>query len=212
MNFDPITGQRLQPPLPPRHVNPNAPYNPMSQAIAESEERNNQRIQEMENRLVGLFSGTKPQEQPYIQQAPAQMTHGTAFIPVNSADDAWKQCAGNVPFMAGEKLYFINEAAGEVYVTWFDAAIPKTMRKIGKMVDFEENDMPAIPQSETPNVLPYIEERLNGLESHIMDLKGMVLRDEPNTNTTDGLEEVVKPNARTSRSNGRSNTGNAGKE
>ena len=202
--FDPYTGQPL--PLP-RPINSAVPYAPYNQAIAESEARIEARLQETLNEIKSMNTG---QAQSFMH--PISASQGINFTEVQSLEDVRKFCTGNMSFMSGEKLHFLNIKDGEAYVTWFDASIPKTVTKIAKFNDFVEGATIEPQAPATESVIPYIDERLNGLEALIMDIKEGLKKDESDFDTSSGVEKASRTGTRARRVDGRGNEGDAGAE
>lgn len=97
------------------------------------------------------------------------------LIPVSSFDEAWNK----PPDYSGAKQYYINEAAGEIYVIYVDS-------NIDKVKDVYKKETPQTfmdkPQQTTDPLMPVME-RLTGIESEVFTIKTMLESAAPIANT-----------------------------
>ena len=87
---------------------------------------------------------------------------------MSSEDEAWKAAAD----WTGAKQYFINEHSGEIYIKYFDANIPETVKEVYKKTDSGQPEETPPNEKEVKN--SEILEQLNCLESEIAEVKKML--------------------------------------
>ena len=173
MSYYPYTPYYPAPGFAPQQQPPPTPMQPQQNPQIPQLE---QRLKDMELRWANMYSQpyAQPQQASPQQQQPSQ---AQTFVQVKSEEEAWNS-PNDWQIMAGERRYFINEAAGEFYVKYFDANNAEMVRDVYRKI---KRDAPTATESaEKPD--PMIS-WMDGVSSKLEAVEAQIER----------LSELMKP-------------------